>query len=224
MKLFESLQERFREGDGLQRAALTEALHTSAVLVRVPPQHKFPLHIHPRSEDCFVILSGYGELISPDHGLPISESTVVWIPVGVPHGVIAGPMGILEIGFQSPPDANPSEVQSEGPWPRGMRAESLLAHTQSAGPRADWLPVFQALSSRYLHPHYAILDTSGKFRAEADVYELIVIVARGAIEVPEISKHISSFAALQVCPGEAIELRALESPTLLVSIRANVAV
>jgi len=191
----------------------------------VPPHHKFPLHIHPRSEDCFFVLSGSGELIGVDQRFPISEATVVWISVGVPHGVVAGPSGMFEIGFQSPPDPTASlmEVQSASPWPDGMLAQSLLAHTQSAGPWADWLPVFQGLTSRYLHPHYSVLDTSQKLRAEADGYELTVIIARGAIELPELSKHVGAIAALQFSPGEAAELRALESPTLLLGIRARVA-
>jgi hypothetical protein len=104
-----------------------------------------------------------------------------------------------------------------------MLAESLLAHTQSAGPWADWLPVFQGLTSRYIHPHYSVLDTSQKLRAEADGYELTVVIARGAIELPELSKHVGAIAALQLSPGEATELRAIESPTLLLGVRAKLA-
>ena len=88
------------------------------------------------------------------------------------------------------------------------------------GPSAEWLPVFQGQPSQYLHPHYCILSTSQQLRAEADGYELVVIVARGAVELPELSKRVSAFAALQICPGEAAEFRAVESPTLLLGIRA----
>ncbi|MGH9786928.1 MAG: cupin domain-containing protein [Terriglobia bacterium] len=202
--------------------ALTGALYTSAVLVRVPPRHRFPLHTHPRSEDCFFVLSGSGELVGADQSLPISESTVVWISVGVPHGVVAGPSGMFEIGFQSPPGPTVShlEVKSAASGPCGMLAESLPAHPQSPGPWAEWVPVFQGLESRYFQPHYSVLDTSQQLLAEADGYELVVIVARGAVGLPKLSMHVSAFAALQVCPGEAVELRALESPTLLLGIRA----
>lgn len=101
-----------------------------------------------------------------------------------------------------------------------MLAASLPAHPESRGPLAEWLPVFREHPSRYLHPHYCILDTSQQLRAEADGYELAVIIARGAIELPDLSKRVGAIAALQLCSGEATELRAIESPTLLLGIRA----
>jgi quercetin dioxygenase-like cupin family protein len=82
----------------------TGARDLSAVLVRVPSAHEFSLHTHPGSEDCFFVLSGWGEALEPNGRFPIAAPAGVWIPAGHPHGLRAGSGGMLEVGFQSPAD------------------------------------------------------------------------------------------------------------------------
>jgi hypothetical protein len=168
------------------------------------------------------MLSGSGELIGEDQTFPISESAVAWVPAGVPHGAVAGPSGMFEIGFQSPPGSTlpPLEAQSADSLAGGMLAESLSVDRLSPRDPPEWVPVFEEISSRYIRPHYSVLSAFQELRAEAVEYELVVVVVQGAIELPQPSKRVAAFAALQICPGEATELRALESPTLLLGIRA----
>ncbi len=102
MDILESLQERLPETGALQRIVIfgseTGAQYLSAVLVRVPAGHEFPLHTHPRSEDCFFALAGAGAATEPGRALPIAAPAGVWIPAGHPHGLAAGPEGMLEVG------------------------------------------------------------------------------------------------------------------------------
>jgi hypothetical protein len=72
-----------------------------------------------------------------------------------------------------------------------------------------------------MEPHYSVLHSSQQLRATADGYELIVIIARGAIKLPELANPITAFSAVQITPGETIDLCAVESPTLLVGVRAK---
>jgi quercetin dioxygenase-like cupin family protein len=84
VETLESLQDRIPESRTLERIVIfgpeTGARHLSAVLVRVPAHHEFPLHTHPSSEDCFFALSGAGEAIEPGRAVPITAPAAVWIP------------------------------------------------------------------------------------------------------------------------------------------------
>ena len=225
MKILESLQDRVPETAELQRTVIlapeTDASRISAVLVRLPPGHEFPLHTHPRSEDCFFVLAGSGEAFGSDLRAPIAERTGVWIGAGVPHGLAAGPAGMLEIGFQSPPDptAVPFPAHSATVWPRGMLVEQIPGDAEST--RAPvWHPAFPRRPDwQHLDPYYCGLSASQEVRAEADSCELVVVVVRGAVELPALGKHIGAVAALQLGPGEATPLRALAAATLLLAIR-----
>src|SRR6185436_18742502 len=98
MEVYERLQDRIRDTGQVQRIVLfdreTGARHLSAVLVRLPSAHEFPLHTHPISEDCFFVLSGSGEVLEPSGRLPISAPAGVWVPAGHPHGLRAGSSGM----------------------------------------------------------------------------------------------------------------------------------
>ena len=91
------------EMDEPQREILIDAEKDDAiatvVIVKVPPFHKFPMHIHPFSEDCFFILSGGGEVFSPTQKYLVSDMTGVWISPGVPHGLSANYLGCLKLVF-----------------------------------------------------------------------------------------------------------------------------
>jgi quercetin dioxygenase-like cupin family protein len=230
VKILESLQDRIPETGGLHRAVVlgpdSGGSRISAVLVRVPPQHEFPLHIHPRSEDCFFVLSGAGEAFSPDQRFLISEVAGVWIPAGVPHGLAAGALGVLEIGFQSPPGPTVEPINScaLGNGPYGIVAASMSLEPESSREMPEWRPVFAERPAwRYLDPQYCVLKTSQQLNAVADGCELLVVVVRGAIELPESAASVSAIAVVQLSAGESEVLHALEANTLLLGIRASAA-
>jgi quercetin dioxygenase-like cupin family protein len=88
----------------------------SAVVVAIPPGGTFPLHSHPHSEDLFVLLNGDGFVVEPTRRTRVSAFDVVWVPSGLSHGLVAGDTGVVELGFQAPPDSTPSPARdSDGP-------------------------------------------------------------------------------------------------------------
>ncbi len=229
MEILESLQERFPETGELQRVVIfgpeTGAGGVSAVLVRVPPDHEFSLHTHPVSEDCFFVLAGTGEAIEPGGASPISAPAGVWVPAGHPHGLTAGPAGLLEMGFQSPPDqrAVPFDASQGVRTPRRLLTRSLPLQREPSGASATWVPVFPARSAgRHLDPHYSALHVSERLVAETRGFELVVLVAHGAVELTGAApRRLEAVGALHLGPYASVELRALESPTLVLGIGAQ---
>ena len=187
MKILESLQDRIPATGGLHRAPILDpegdSSRISAALVRVPPQHEFPLHIHPHSEDCFFVLSGAGEAIAPDQRIGISEVAGVWVPAGVPHGLAAGAPGVVEIGFQSPPGPTVEAIDSCSAGDGIVVASVALEHEQGQK-TSEWRPVFAERPGwRHLDPQCCCLGASQQLHAVADGSELLVVVARGEVEV-----------------------------------------
>jgi hypothetical protein len=132
---------------------------------------------------------------------------------------------VLEVGFQSPPD--PTVVPFE---PRGtarpspaLVAASVSLNAAPGDRRPQWLPVFRLRRQRRrLDPYYATLRASESLLAEARGFELVVVVACGAAELPGAARRrVDAVGALHLGPGAAVEVRALASPTLLLGIRAT---
>ena len=228
MEILASLDQRLPPADGLQRVVIvgpeTGARHVSAVLVRVPPGHEFPLHTHPVSEDCFFVLSGAGAAIEPSRRAPIAAPAGVWIPAGHPHGLAAGPTGMLEVGFQSPadPTAVPFDPHGKPPADRALITVSLSS-PGSSGP-GRWTPVFPARPHwRYLDPHYVAIRSGQRLVTKTGESEVVIVVVRGAVRLEDgTGGRIDGGSALCLGADEAIELRA-ESPGLLVAVRARAA-
>lgn len=172
------------------------------------------------------MLSGVGEAIEPGRTLPISALSGVWVPSGHPHGLAAGAGGMLEVGFQSPPDptAIPFEGRGVAPAARRLLTQSLPSAPSSGGASVEWAPVFTGREHWwYLDPHHATLASSQRILAVARAFELVVVVVRGAVElITPSSRRIGAVALLRIDPGTSVGLRALESPTLLLGIRARV--
>jgi quercetin dioxygenase-like cupin family protein len=227
--ILESLQDRVPETGALQRIAIfgpeTGPRYLSAVLVRVPAGHEFPLHTHPRSEDCFFALAGDGAATEPGRSLPIAAPAGVWIPAGHPHGLTAGPGGMLEVGFQAPPDptAVPFDTDADVQAAPRLITQSLPPDRDPGGAPVTWIGLFPARpAGRYLDAYCATLQASERVVADARQDELVVIVARGVVEISSgVPSRLDAFGALRLDPGTIVELRALESPALLLGIRAR---
>ena len=228
MEILESLQDRLPETGKLQRIVIVSpeagARHLSAVLVRIPAGHEFPLHTHPLSEDCFFALSGGGEAIEPGTSIAIAAPACVWIPVGHPHGLRAGSAGMLELGVQAPPDPTAVACDShvDASLPPGLLAEVLSQSPESTAGSAEWISLFpNRRGQRYLDPCYATLPASGRLVAKAGEGELLVIVATGAVQLAS-DRRLRALSAFLLNPRTGVELRAFEAPALLLGIRARV--
>jgi hypothetical protein len=57
--------------------------------------------------------------------------------------------------------------------------------------------------------------------AEARDFELVVVVASGAVELTGAARRLDAIGALCLSRGSSTELRALQSPTLLLGVRAR---
>jgi len=207
----------------LQRVVIlgpeTGVSQISAILVRLPPHHEFSMHTHPRAEDCFFVISGEGEVFEPDRRLSLSASTGVWIPPGVPHGLAAGASGVLEIGFQSPPDptAVPYDAAADGNAPRGFLTAQLPGEAD-----ARWYPTFPHRTAwQHLDPYSCTLNHGQSVSAEAADCELLIVVVRGAVEVQALGANVEAIAALHLGPTEITEVRARRDSTVLLGIRAR---
>jgi quercetin dioxygenase-like cupin family protein len=103
----------------------------SAVLVSIPPCTELPRHIHARSDDFFIILKGTGALLfQREYQEQLRSGDAVWVPAGCPHGLVSGSRGVIEVGFQCPPDKAPlslADVRSRrSPLVRTARVSSAL--------------------------------------------------------------------------------------------------
>jgi len=221
MKILDHLDARVPDRDALQRAVLlgpnADSSNVSVVVVRIPPGREFPLHTHPGCEDCFFVLSGAGEAFEPARRLAVAAPAGVWVPPGHPHGLRAGSEGMLEIGFQSPPDPTAVDYDpGEGSVACRLQAASLETdprHDRTAG----WRAVFpQRDGWRYLDPHYASFARLQRVTAGTDECELVVVVGRGAVDHE--GRRLDAVAALHLGPGERAALVALEAATLLLAI------
>jgi quercetin dioxygenase-like cupin family protein len=226
MEVQANLQHRLSDSGEVQRIVLfdreTGAQNLSAVLVRLPGAQEFSLHTHPRSEDCFFVLSGAGEALEPARRLPISAPFGVWIPRGHPHGLRAGPGGMLEVGFQSPADhtAVPFAENLAADITPSLVASSPLA-TESPG---QWSAAFPGRSSwQYLDAQYAVLEPAQNLTIESHDLEWAVVVASGEIELcgaPE--RSLAAISVIRIDPGSSLTLRAT-APTLLIGVNARAA-
>src|ERR1051326_3832274 len=74
--------------------------YLSAVVSAIPANTALPLHVHPVSEDLFVVVSGSGHLMEQDQKRPLSRFDAVWVPPGHAHGLMTEGEVVLEVGCQ----------------------------------------------------------------------------------------------------------------------------
>jgi mannose-6-phosphate isomerase-like protein (cupin superfamily) len=193
--------------------------HFSLVVATIPANTAFPLHMHGKSEDAFVVISGSGHLVESESTRSISRLDAVWVPPGSAHGVTTGREGILEIGCQVPPDDAPIEVAA------GQRApshhHSVIASVQPReGARSEpsWSSVFPASHERSLRLLSASLRRSNELLPPSDAAASAIIVVRGAAQF---GAHTLGALGVAVYTNEPPAfIRAQEDDTLLVSLLA----
>ncbi len=224
MKIIESIQDKFPVTGEVQRIEILrmdcEASYLTAVIVSIPANHEFPFHVHPQSEDCFFALQGTGNMMEPGHSAPISAPACVWVPEGQPHGLVAGPDGILELGIQAPGAISIPFDKSGNASPAPALTQNLSSIGESATGWVTFLP--EKNSGRYLDPCYARLSESERLVAETGEGEMLVIVAEGVVEIAGHSaRKLRALGALRIPANMVVELYAVEGPALLLGVRAN---
>jgi quercetin dioxygenase-like cupin family protein len=232
VNVLERLEERLPDTGQVQRIVLfdrqTGARHLSAVLVRLPPTREFAMHTHPRSEDCFFVLSGSGEALEPGGRFPISAPSGVWIPTGCPHGLRAGSEGMLEVGFQSPADH--TAVPFEGSLDAGGSPTLVTSSFSSALPSGlvpgQWASAFPERTAwRHLDAEYSILEASHSLTIGFRDFECALVVAAGEIQLTRlVLRRLPAFSAIRLGPERSLALQATVSPTLLFLVKARTAV
>lgn len=224
MEVLADLQHRLPESGEPQRIVLfdreTGAHNLSAVLVRLPGAREFSLHTHPTSEDCFFILSGDGEAIEPGRRFPIAAPAGVWIPPGHPHGLRAGSGGMLEVGFQSPPDHTAVPFGAERN--ADVKPSLVVSSPPAVASRGQWSAAFPGRSSwRYLEARYVALDPSQTLTIDSRDLEWAVVVASGEVELcgPR-DRSLSAMSMIRLDPEASLTVRATAF-TLLIGVNAR---
>jgi mannose-6-phosphate isomerase-like protein (cupin superfamily) len=69
-----------------------------------PPGSAPPGHIHDAEEEVIYVVSGHGELRTPDESVPLEPGTCVYVPVGLHHATAShGPEALELVTAFSPP-------------------------------------------------------------------------------------------------------------------------
>ena len=192
--------------------------HLSLVVAAIPANAAFPLHMHPKSEDAFVVISGSGHLVGSENTRSISGLDAVWVPPGNAHGLTTGPEGLLEIGCQVPPDHVPIEVPAgQHTSPRQAVIASIKPRERISG-KPSWSTVFPASHEQALQLLSASLSRSDELLPPSGASASAIIVIRGAAQF---GAHTLRALGVAVYADESsVSIRAQENDTLLVSLLA----
>jgi len=71
-----------------------------------------PGHVHPTQEEIIYIISGRGELVTPEGTATLEPGTVVYIPVGLHHATVSNGPGPLEMVTSFSPPVVPGSYES----------------------------------------------------------------------------------------------------------------
>lgn len=190
--------------------------YLSMVVAAIPPNTAFPLHVHPVSEDLFVIVSGSGHLMESGRRRPLSGLDAVWVPPGHAHGMTTGREAVLEIGCQAPPDDRSEDVA----LPRQTLSldHAVVASVTSSAPTCgdpSWSSVFPASHRTRIRLMSASLRAAQRLAAPPGPAAGAIVVVRGA---GQIDGHVLRGLAVAVYADESLPcVIAQDEDTLLVA-------
>jgi quercetin dioxygenase-like cupin family protein len=193
--------------------------HFTLVVAAIPANTAFPQHMHGKSEDAFVVISGSGHLVESESTRSISALDAVWVPPGSAHGVTTGHQGILEIGCQVPPDDAPIEVAAGQRAPSHHQAAiASVQPREGSSSEPSWSSVFPGSHERSLELLSASLHRSNELLSPSGASASAIIVVRGAAQF---GAHTIRAVGVAVYTDEPPAfIRAREDDTLLVSLLA----
>lgn len=70
-------------------------------------------HVHPTQEEVIYIVSGFGELVTPEGTAVLEPGTVVYIPVGLHHQTVAHGAEPLEMVTSFSPPVVPGSYEKD---------------------------------------------------------------------------------------------------------------
>jgi mannose-6-phosphate isomerase-like protein (cupin superfamily) len=70
-----------------------------------------PGHVHPTQEEVVFIVSGRGQLVSPEVTVPLEPGVAVYIPVGTHHATVSLGPGPLEMVCSFSPPVAPGSYE-----------------------------------------------------------------------------------------------------------------
>ncbi|HCV24121.1 MAG TPA: hypothetical protein DGN59_11740, partial [Candidatus Latescibacteria bacterium] len=70
-----------------------------------------PGHLHPTQEEIIFIVSGNGELVTPEGSVSLESGTTVYIPIGLHHSTVSHGPGPLEMVTSFSPPVVPGSYE-----------------------------------------------------------------------------------------------------------------
>ena len=187
----------------------------SAVIVSVPPGMELPRHIHAQSDDFFIILKGSGVLLfQRERREGLRSGDAAWVPAGCPHGLVSGPRGVIEVGFQCPPDKAPLSSADV----RSRRSPLVQTVHLSAAPDA-WSSLIGRRRSR-MAVQVAKLRRGQTLDAPSHVAPSILLVLSGAAQVR--GHALGPLALATLDPTADDQVTATRPATLLLCVAPRV--
>ena len=185
--------------------------HISAVIVSSPPGLELPLHTHVQSDDFFIILKGTAAVVFEQNRKEVLRAgDSAWVPAGCPHGLCSGPRGVIEVGFQCPPDKAPLSLV-------GVRSRGLPlvqpAHL-SAAP-GTWSSLIGKRKSK-IAVHVAKLRRGQTLSVRRhDTPSILLVLTGGAI----VGGHtLGALSLATLDPAAAAQITAIKPSTLLLRV------
>ena len=185
--------------------------HISAVIVSIPPDIDLPLHTHVRSDDFFIILKGTAAVVFEQSRKGLRTGDSVWVPAGCPHGLRSGSRGVIEVGFQCPPDKAPLSLVGV----RSHRAP-LVQRTHFSATPGTWSSLIGKRKS-WIAVHVAKLRRGQTL----DVRDgpSILLVLTGAAHV--LGQELGPLSLATIGPATAGQITAIKPSTLLLRVAAK---
>jgi quercetin dioxygenase-like cupin family protein len=185
----------------------------SAVIVSVPPGIELPLHTHAQSDDFFVVLKGAGVVLERNCETTVRRRDSVWVPAGCPHGLRARSRGVVEVGFQCPPDRAPLSLAGVRPY------RSPLVHpVHLSAASGAWSRLVIGRKSR-IAVHAAKLRRDQTLHVGAREAPFILLVLEGAVQV--LGRALGPLSLATLAPTCTATIVAIKPATLLLRVAPN---
>ena len=91
----------------------TEAKNLTVGWATFPAGSAPPGHVHPTQEEIIYIITGTGELVTPEGTVTLEPGTAVYIPVGLHHATVSHGPGALEMVTSFSPPVVPGSYENK---------------------------------------------------------------------------------------------------------------
>lgn len=207
-----------KPGKALFRAAVSLGRHldrhVSAVIVSIPPGIELPLHAHAQSDDFFIILKGTAVVLERNRETVLRTHDSVWVPAGCPHGLRARSRGVIEVGFQCPPDKAVLSLVGV----RRSRSPVVNPLRLSAAPGV-WSRLVPRAKSR-IAVHAARLRRGQTLHVGPREAPSILLVLAGAAHV--LGQVLGPLSLATLAPAATGAITAIKPSTLLLRVAPSV--